>query len=294
MGASMLFSVTEFAISVPIMWLVYEGPQNFSTYMTHNISHYFLASFRVGILIYWVILAFGHALDYYYEFQGERARAGQLAAQLAQAELHALKMQLHPHFLFNTLHSISALLHEDIDAADQMIECLGNFLRLTLSNAGLQEVPLRQEMEFIRCYLEIEQIRFQDRLTVRMDIDPQTLDAQVPNLLWQPLVENAIKHGIEPQAAPGGCIEIGVHRDKDLLRLYVQDNGPGLPGGSSGECSFREGVGLSNTRARLQQLYGTSYRFELTNAAQGGVLVLLEIPFKTVSPDKIERIELRS
>src|SRR4029079_13460186 len=146
--------------------------------------------------------------------------------------LQALKMQLHPHFLFNTLNSISALLDEDVDAADQMLARLGDLLRMTLENSGAQEVTLQEELEFLRCYLEIEQVRFNDRLTVSMHIEPETLDAKVPNLILQPIVENAIKHGIVSRIAPGR-IEIIARRSDDALLLQVKDNGPGLSHGES-------------------------------------------------------------
>jgi LytS/YehU family sensor histidine kinase len=203
---------------------------------------------------------------------------------LAQAELQALKMQLHPHFLFNTLHSISALQLKDIAAANRMIARLGDFLRLTLDNAGAQEVPLQKELEFLRCYLEIERIRFQDRLTVSMEVEPQTLDARVPNLILQPIVENAIKHGISPRAAPGR-IDIRVKRENGLLRVQVEDNGRGIGGDGRGANIIKEGLGLSNTRARLDQLYGTGYRFDLQNVTEGGLRVTLEIPMKAEGPD---------
>jgi two-component system, LytTR family, sensor kinase len=186
-------------------------------------------------------------------------------------------MQLHPHFLFNTLHSISALVHKDPEAADRMIARLGDFLRLTLENSGAQEVSLQKELEFLKCYLEIERVRFRDRLTTRLDIDPQSLDTPVPNLILQPIVENALRHGVAPRSSPGR-IEISAKRDNGSLRIQVRDNGPGLPAISATNGRFREGLGLANTRARLAQLYGGSHRLELANAPEGGLVVTLEIP----------------
>jgi two-component system, LytTR family, sensor kinase len=238
--------------------------------------------FDYYILIYWLILMISHAFDYYSRYREGELRASQLQAQLAQAELQALKMQLHPHFLFNTLHSISALQLKDIAAANRMIARLGDFLRLTLDNSGAQEVSLQKELEFLKCYLEIERIRFQDRLTVNMEVEPQTLDARVPNLILQPIVENAIKHGISPRAAPGR-IDIRVRRENGLLRVQVEDNGRGIGANPRGANIIKEGVGLSNTRARLEQLYGAGYRFDLQNVTEGGLRVTLEIPLNTVS-----------
>jgi two-component system, LytTR family, sensor kinase len=180
------------------------------------------------LFTYWAILGVIYAFDYYRKYREHELKASQLKTQLAQAQLQALKMQLHPHFLFNTLHAISSLMRKDVEAADSMISRLSDLLRLTLENTGVQEVTLRQELEFLERYLEIEQTRFRDRLQVRMEIEPETFDAQVPNLILQPLVENAIRHGIAPRSAPG-MIEICAARDRETLHLLVRDNGPGLP-----------------------------------------------------------------
>ena len=223
------------------------------------------------LLVYWIIVVLSHAVNYY-----QRYREGELRA--SQAQLQALKMQLHPHFLFNALHSISALVHTDPDAADKMIARLGDFLRLTLDSAAAQEVPLRQELEFLDCYLDIERTRFRDRLTTHIDAEPQVLDCVVPNLILQPIVENAIRHGVSQRAATGH-VEVRAARRGGSLHLEVRDNGRGLTEGGSEACRGQKGgVGLSNTRARLQQLYGGSYRFEIANAPEGGAVVTLEIP----------------
>ena len=223
------------------------------------------------LLIYWIIVVVSHAADYY-----QRYREGELRA--SQAQLQALKMQLHPHFLFNALHSISALVHSDPDAADKMIARLGDFLRLTLDSAAAQEVPLRQELEFLNCYLDIERTRFRDRLTTEIHADSQVLDCVVPNLILQPIVENAIRHGVSQRAAHGH-VEVRASRAGDALRLEVRDNGRGLPEGvEAGRAKQGGGVGLANTRARLQQLYGNSYHFEISNVPTGGAIVTLELP----------------
>lgn len=226
---------------------------------------------------YALLLLFNQAFRYYKRFREGELRASQLETQLTQAQLQALKMQLHPHFLFNTLHSISALVHTDPETADRMIARLGDFLRLTLENSGSQEVSLQKEIEFLRCYLEIERVRFRDRLTTEMKIEPRALDAPVPNLILQPIVENAIRHGVGPRSRPGH-IEISAKRDNGLLRIEVKDNGPGLPAITDTHGRFREGLGLANTRARLARMYGTAHRLELANAPGGGLIVTLEIP----------------
>ncbi|HWN99530.1 MAG TPA: histidine kinase [Blastocatellia bacterium] len=235
--------------------------------------------FDYGAMIYWLIVLITYVFDYYRRYRGGEIRATRLEAQLALSQLQALKMQLQPHFLFNTLHSISALVYKDAEAADNMIARLGDFLRLTLENEGAQEVSVQQELEFLKCYLDIERIRFRDRLTVRFKIDPQVLDARLPNLILQPIVENAIKHGIAPQTS-AGRIEIEASRLNGLLHVQVTDNGSGLqPNGDSGMI-IKEGVGLANTQARLQQLYGNDHRLDMINTTQGGFSVILEIPFK--------------
>jgi two-component system LytT family sensor kinase len=240
-----------------LQWIIYNSSENYG--------------------IYGLILVLHSAFRYYKRSREGELRASQLSTQLSQAQLQALKMQLQPHFLFNTLHSISALVHTDPEAADRMIARLGDFLRLTLENSGTQEVSLQKELEFLKCYLEIERVRFRDRLTTRMDIDPQSLDTPVPNLILQPIVENALRHGIAPRSTPGR-IEISAKRDNGSLRIQVKDNGPGLPAISKPNGRFREGVGLANTRARLAQLYGGSHRLELANAPGGGLVVTLDIP----------------
>jgi len=190
-----------------------------------------------------------------------------------------LRMQLHPHFLFNTLNSIAALIHKDPDAADRMTARLSDLLRLTLENAGVQEVPLVKELEFLELYLEIERTRFADRLVVRTEITADTLDASIPYLILQPLVENAIRHGVASRSSPG-CVIVSAVRESDMLVLQVKDDGPGISAGVS-----RNGLGLSSTRARLEKLYGNAHRFELSNVNGGGLSVKLTFPFQlTVRP----------
>ena len=212
----------------------------------------FFARFHSDLLTYWVLIGLCHALDYYRKFRERELHATQLQAQLAQAQLQVLRMQLQPHFLFNTLHAISALLHKDAEAADRMLTRLSEFLRITLESVGIQEIELKSELDALDKYLEIEQVRFGDRLTVVRSLEPDTLHLLVPNLILQPLVENAVRHSIAPRAA-GGRIEIQVHRNEGRLSIHVVDDGPGIAA-----SPFREGVGLANTRARLEQLYASS------------------------------------
>lgn len=233
-----------------------------------------------GFVVSGSIMMFSFAEDYYTQYRQEELKASQLEAQLVQAQLQALKMQLHPHFLFNTLNSISALQIEDGQAAQRMTARLGDFLRLTLENVGIQEVTLNQEMEFLKCYLDIERVRFQHRLTVNIQIEPESRDAIVPNLILQPIVENAIRHGISQRIAPGR-IDISARRADARLCVEVKDNGPGIKTNGGSPKLLKEGVGLANTRARLNQLYGPHCSFKMENNPEGGLIVSLEIPFIT-------------
>jgi two-component system, LytTR family, sensor kinase len=238
---------------------------------------YFGFGFYVDLIIASLIVIAVHALLYYQNFRASELAQSSLKAQLAQAQLRALKMQLHPHFLFNTLHSISSLVLEDPPKANSMIARLGDFLRLTLENSDQQLISLKEESEFVRCYLEIEQVRFGDRLTVTFELEPQTLFAQVPHLILQPVVENAIQHPVSPRTARGH-INIEAKRLNSLLRIKVRDNGPGIA--LNGDLLGVEGVGLNNVRARLHQTYGSDFRFELMNARDGGLIAVMEIPFQ--------------
>lgn len=244
-------------------------------------------NFVMGIVGYKIILTTNYALDYYKKFQDEKHRSAQLEAKLAQAQLNALKMQLQPHFLFNTLNSISNLALEDPKKTVQMIARLGDFLRLTIDSNGTQQMSLEQELEFLKNYLEIEQIRFKDRLKVGFKIAPETLSAEVPNLILQPLVENAIKHGIA-KSLSAGEIKISANRNGEFLRLEVENDGVFL----NGDGFEKEGVGIANTRERLQQLYGDNFHFELKPLEKGGAKVLLEIPFEKALKKDLEKQSL--
>lgn len=234
--------------------------------------------FHWNVVIYWAILGLSHALAYYRESRERELRGSQLESQLAQAQLQSLKAQLHPHFLFNTLNAISELIFEDPEGADRMITHLSELLRATLEASGDQEVPLRQELDFLERYLEIQKARFGDRLTTLLDVDPGVWDALVPNLVLQPLVENAIRYGTGPRSAPGR-IEIHARPQDQMLCLRICDNGPGLPKG--GASAVKEGVGLGNTRARLRQLYGAAQSLAFSNAPGGGLVVTLVLPLRT-------------
>lgn len=236
------------------------------------------------------IVLIAHAISYYSKFRDRELRASQLEGQLAKAHLQSLKSQLQPHFLFNTMHSISALMMTDVRAADRMITRLADLLRMNLEFAGTQITTLSRELEFVNCYLEIEQIRFEERLRVILDIAPETLDAQVPLLLLQPVVDNAVKHGISRMTA-GGAIHISSRRENGDLKLEIRDNGPGL---SNANSDHGCGLGLKVTRQRLETLYGANQSVELACPPEGGVAVTVTIPFQ-IAPDEVaEEIEAKS
>ena len=237
----------------------------------------FMATWVGALINYGDIVLVGHAIHYARDSRDQALRRARLETRLAEAQLQVLRLQLHPHFLFNTLHTISALMHKDVRAADRMLALLGDLLRDSFERVGAQEVSLKQELGFLDRYLEIERTRFRDRLTVTLNIDPETLDAEVPNLLLQPLVENAIRHGLGKRQ-DAGHIEIVARRQYERLDLRIRDDGPGLP--EDTQTALRKGVGLANTEARLEQLYGANHRFDLRNRPEGGLEVALEIPFR--------------
>ena len=248
-----------------------------------SFSIQFWATSSQNFLFYALLLGIAHLVLYYRRYREREQAAEQLARGLTEARLQALKMQLQPHFLFNTLNAISALIPDEAKPARRMIARLGDLLRGTLEHEATQEVTLRQELAFLDPYLEIEQARLEDRLTVAMKIAPETLDARVPHLILQPLVENAIRHGIATRIEPGR-VEISAScGSDDRLLLEIRDDGRGLNGDS--EVSTRRGVGLTNIRSRLEQLYGGEHRFKLENQASGGVVVQISLPFR---PDKKE------
>lgn len=234
------------------------------------------------LIVYLAVLIAGYARNFYLrdltrqrEAVALEARAAELQAQLAAARLDALRMQLNPHFLFNTLHAISALVERDPSGVRKMIARLSELLRHTIEARGADEVPLRDELEFLRRYIEIMEIRFQGRLTVTVHTGDRSLEALVPNLILQPIVENALEHGAS-RASGNGEVTIDAKVDGDDLVVTVQDNGPGLK-------STDEGVGLRNTKARLDQLYGDPASLTLTSPSGSGVLATLRVPYHTAA-----------
>ena len=218
---------------------------------------------------YWVIIGLYYAFTYYKQYRAQTIKSAELEAELANSQLQALRMQLQPHFLFNTLHAVSSLMDENIGKARTTLTLLSNLLRQSLDNIGKQYVSLKEELDFLKSYLEIEQTRFEDRLTVVYDIDEDTLSCMIPNLLLQPLVENAIKHGIAPKAE-GGTINVTAKLDNDNLYLSVSDDGKGC------EEVKNKGIGLSNIQNRLVKIYGDNHTFKVLN--KEGFSVEISIP----------------
>jgi two-component system LytT family sensor kinase len=243
----------------------------------HTLGQYlrmeFVYSYHLAVLTYWIILVVLLGMESRRRLRDERLRRTQLETQLAQSQLQALRMQLQPHFLFNTLNAISALALADPLQARLMIARLSDFLRLTLEERHAPQVPLSRELEFLTCYLDIQQVRFQDRLSTQFDVADDTLGAAVPNLILQPLVENALRHGLQDK--PGaGILRISTQRDGEQLQLRVDDDGLGLP-----PQGALEGIGMGNTRSRLRMLFGDSAKLELTSLTNGGTRAEVCLPF---------------
>jgi two-component system LytT family sensor kinase len=295
MLGALVFSVAHVAF---VSWLE-AGEISVQTGQTLTFNYLFgklLISYTLSnIFKYWIVVL-GYLGWHYYKAYRERERqAAALATELVQARLQALRMQINPHFLFNTLNTISALIHENPDAADRMVVRLSELLRRTLDRGDVQEVPLREELDFLRSYLEIEQMRFPDRLTVTFDIEPKTNELLVPHLILQPLVENALRHGIMPREEPGRVGISAAITGGDTLELKVWNNGNGLSDPSDPSATPpREGIGLKNVRSRLAQLYGGAQEFTLGNASGGGVEARIRIPCCTIPRSQAPQVVVMS
>lgn len=249
-------------------------PQNAKPLSVDFLKTFYVAFSGALIKYYAPVMVGGYIALYYARLREQELRSATLATELAQAELRALKMQLQPHFLFNTLHSISTLVHTNAKGADLMIAQLSDLLRATLNAGAVEYAPLRQELDFAGKYLAIEQTRFSDRLTIEIDAAPDTLDIEVPYLILQPLIENAIRHGVSKN--PGaGTVRIEARVREKKLCVTIVDNGPGI---STPARTVGGGVGLENTRARLEQAYGGRSELRLRRAGERGTIVELTLP----------------
>jgi two-component system LytT family sensor kinase len=275
---SLMFSLVHMVLHLSLA-VVFMGRPTLSG-NSSSLSVQVIHSFPLGVLAYWVILAMMMAASHYERSRLEQVRTSKLQAQLAEARLRALQMQLQPHFVFNALHSLSDLVTDEPKTAVRLIARLGDFLRLTLQNSTSPWVPLKRELDFLEAYLEIERVRFGDRLKVVFQIDPQSLDAEVPSLILQPLVENAIRHGIASHIGPG-LVQLASRRRGETLLLEIRDNGPGMPSNPP------EGLGLRNTHERLRQSYGSSYSLEVRNQGERGVVVSCELPYRQFHYEEI-------
>ena len=284
--AVLLYSLAHIAaMQTAQWWLVTTQGGDFSWWS--EAQRAVLINLDWEMMTYWAIVGLSHALLYYRESRDRELRASQLETRLVEAQLKTLQQQLHPHFLFNTLNAISALMHRDVAAADRTLVRLSDLLRLTLERLGEQEVTLEEELDFLGKYLDIERTRFADRLVVRFDIEPETLQALVPTLLLQPLVENAIKHGVARKAG-AGHIDVSARRDHDKLHIEIRDDGVGLS--EDALTALHKGIGVSTTRARLQHQFGADFRFEFHRMPQG-VAVIVAVPWRQKS--RIELLDAR-
>jgi signal transduction histidine kinase len=232
----------------------------------------------VDMAFYWAMIALGYGFEIQRKLKDEELKAAQLETRLIETELKALRQQMHPHFLFNTMNTIAVLVREGRnDDAVSLLARLSSLLRMSLDNTGVPEVTLQQELDFLGHYIEIQKARFSDRLTVDIKIAPEALPARIPQLLLQPVVENAILHGVAPKVGPGR-VEVSGSIDGDRLFLEVRDDGPGIP---DGRTRAREGVGLANTRERLAKIYGARSQLLLQSEPGRGVTVKIIIPFRT-------------
>lgn len=270
-----LFIASIHTLMISLIWYLHMplGRYNPSLLEIFVRTSYFLPN---SLILYWGILAVHHVFEYSRKYRERELLAAELKSQLTLSQLRTLQLQLNPHFLFNTLNSISALTNKNPKAASDMLAHLSELLRISLTNKDVQEVPLEKELFFLRTYLEIEQVRFQDRLAVNFDIEPETLRALVPSLILQPLVENSIRHGIAKRRGKGS-INIYAARETGNLKIRVRDNGLGL---SKKAPQFKEGIGLANTRGRLQRLYGEEHRFSIMAVGDEGVEATIIIPFR--------------
>jgi hypothetical protein len=286
-AASLGFAALQVAANSALAPLVGFAGELPSTSFAQTLPVLAVVAFHNDVVSYWVMLGLQHGVRTYRRYQEREKQAlrlevqtAELETQLVRARLGTLKMQLQPHFLFNTLNAINALVRQQRGPeAEETIARLGDLLRFVLDDVLTQEVPLRRELEYLGLYLSIEQMRFADRLRVAIDADPATLDAAVPHLGLQPIVENAVRHGIGAREA-GGTIRLTASRVADNLVVEIADDGPGLQPEVPAQ---RRGIGLDNTRARLRQLYGDRASLSIANGAVSGAVVTVVLPYRAVS-----------
>lgn len=296
-----VFAVSFALLQVSAETALYLKLSILTNFLDKSFSRAFLqmlaAGFHENLVVYWVLVGIEMGTRYYRRFREQekttlllRVEAAELETQLTTSRLSALKAQLQPHFLFNTLNAITVLVRQNkTDAAEEMLMRLGDLLRAVLQDAEVQEVPLRRELECLKLYLGIEKVRFGDRLETMFNVDADALDAAVPHMSLQPLVENAVHHGVSRRAAVG-CINVSARRCDKHLEIRIADNGPGLAANS---IPNEAGVGLSNTRTRLRQLYREAATLNIEPANPCGAIVTVQIPFHTLKETAPQRMELK-
>jgi len=291
LGSAVLYFIVtnlRFLLRIlPNLWLPDSAdlPVNFPGYAAS-----ILVLMPLDFLTYSGFFSASLAIDYYFKHRQRmeealqlKLRTAQLESELAQAELKALRGQLHPHFLFNSFNAVTTLMRQRRnEAAVEVVAQLSTLLRLAIERTGRQELPLGDEVDFIRRYLEIERIRFGDKLRLEFDLDPAALEGLVPNLLLQPLVENAIKHGISRRSTPG-TVRVAARRLADRVDLAIENDGPDQPASARPDDGRRGGIGLTNTRSRLEKVYGPDYRLEMISSAEGGMLVCVNLPWRAAA-----------
>jgi two-component system, LytTR family, sensor kinase len=279
---SLIYPFVHVIMSSFLVWMISDMVRqklNFSRHLEFEL----LTSYQFNMIIYWGIAGIGFTIGNYRKYHDASLLSVTLEKQLVQtqlqftrAQLQTLKQQLQPHFLFNTLNTITSYMYTDVALANRMIASLSRLLRMIIEFAGCEEMTMRSELEFMEKYFEIETVRFQDRLKVQFTVDPQTMTALVPVFILQPLVENAVCHGIAKRSTPGRII-IHAHKDDHTLTVSVTDNGAGIPHLHTEE--FKQGLGLSTTVTRLNQLYGSAASVEMMNLPAGGFEIRFSIPF---------------
>ncbi len=270
---AVVHSLADTVLNV-LLALVRGAPIDF----TEMFGHLLFYSFHINVILYLAIVGIVQYIERAKSLQERERQASELRAQLSQARLEALRMQLRPHFLFNALHTISGLMEQDPRTGQKVVRQLGDLLRMSLSARDTPEISLEEELDFARAYLEIERARFRDRLDTRIDADADALTCGVPPFILQPIIENAVRHGIA-QLQSGGRVEVSAVCRNGRLELRVSDNGPGLAAGVvEAKTEASGGIGIANTRARLRELYGQRHEFRMETGAEGGMTVTMILP----------------
>jgi LytS/YehU family sensor histidine kinase len=269
--ATIVASVAKYVLVTPIQQKIFG--------MQRTLVAVLATSALSELMIFWAVLGALHAVLFYLRYREREAVELQLRAALSESQLQALRAQLHPHFLFNTLNAATALIHRDPDAADSMLTRLGELLRLTLRADPGHEIALRDELQVLERYIDIMRVRFTGQLAVTCNIPAELEGARVPSFVLQPLVENALEHGVARLDGPG-CVTVNARRDGDCLVLSVRDDGPA----DASAPREKSGIGLANTRARLHELYGDAATLTLAPGASGGMLAELRLPYRNAVP----------